>query len=168
MHSLTWTYVQTSETHPELRIACTLSAISDKQLVLHGGKKPHLHSDVLNDTWTLDISSQTWRQHISVKNHPRMCHTCTPGINGDLVIIGGHDGTTDPEPPNSSAFHVTLEPVAKSLQQLAMQIIYRHHPMLPWKYLPKVMIAQLGLVWEGRDKEARDKASVGSTDKQKK
>ena len=135
MHSLTWTYVQTSETQPEPRILCTLSAISDKQLVLYGGKKPR--SDILNETWVLDISSQTWSQHTSPTNHPRICHTCTPGINGDLVIIGGHDGTTDPEAPNSSTFHVTLEPVAKRLLQFAMQIIYRPPSHAPLEVSPQ-------------------------------
>ena len=167
MHSLTWTYVHSSGTHPEHRVLCTLCAISDKQLVLHGGKK--LRGDVLHDTLILDISSQIWRQHItSVKDHPRCGHTSSPGINCDLVIIGGRHGATDPEIPNSSTFHVTLEPVAKSLQQLTLQIIYRHHHMLPWKSLPKVMIAQLGLAWEEGDKEVKDKASLGSMEKQKK
>ena len=166
MLSLTWTYIQTSGTHPEQRVLCTLSAISNKQLLLHGGKKTL--NDVLNDTLIWDISCQIWRQHITSVKEPRCGHTSSPGINGDFVIIGGYHGTNGTETPNSSTFHVILKPVAKSLQQLAMQIIYRHHHMLPWKSLPKVMIAQLGLAWEGGDKEARDKTSVGSTDKQKK
>ena len=49
--------------------------------------------------------------------------------------------------PNQSVykpiFHVLIEP--KSLQQLAMQKICKHHTVLPWKYLPKKLTMLLDI-----------------------
>ena len=40
-----------------------------------------------------------------------------------------------------SIFYILTE--LKSLQQLAMQKIHKHHTVLPWKYLPKKLTVLL-------------------------
>ena len=99
---------------------------------------------ILNDTWILDIPSQTWRQYRSYTDHTRICHTGTVTDNGCAVITGGViTCTKDSYKDYSISFLIMLEP--RSLQQLAMQMILKHTAELPWQYLPNKLIALLGI-----------------------
>ena len=107
-------------------------------LVLHAGLRQNGYTP-LNDTWIFDLQTQAWTQYTSHHDHTRKDHTGILGINKAIIIIGGF---TDDE-PYTPIFHVMLEP--KSLQQLAMKIIYNKQDVLPWKCLPSKLIAQLQL-----------------------
>ena len=139
MSSLTWTDFQTSNTNPPRRYISSLNAISQDQLLLHGGCGSDKKS--LSDTWILDLPSQTWKQYKSGDCPPRAYHTGSTGINSNSIIIGGG---MHPRPQASvDDYHIMLEP--KSLQQLAMQTIYIHQTSLPWRGLPKKLITLLGI-----------------------
>ena len=121
--------IQTDQPRPQARRLCSLTAITDNQLVLHGGMKSA--DVVLNDTWIMDLSSKTWRKHESDQDHPRFGHTGSVGINKSIIIIGGCETTARTSASAhlySTTFHVRFEP--KSLQQLAMQTVYEHQDVL--------------------------------------
>ena len=90
----------------------------------------------------MDLSSQTWIQHPVNRDHPCYGHTGFWGVNKCVIIIGGRSGFFLHE-SNDAAFHVRFE--SKSLQQLAMQKIYEHRTVLPYKYLPSTLLAQLDI-----------------------
>ena len=138
MISRTWTQLKTGQTQPHGRCSASLTAISDRHLVLHGGRSS---SEDFNDTWIVDLPSQTWRQHASNHDHTRHNHTGSLGINKRVIIIGG---ITFPSSKTSARiFHVILEP--ESLQKLAMKTIYSERAELTWKSFPPKLIARLGL-----------------------
>ena len=135
MCTFTWTQVQTGHSKPEGRYRCSFSAITDKQLVLHGGLKDMCMAS--NDTWILDLPSKSWMQHTSEEEYARYDHTGCAGLSNDVIIIGGIKKHNICHQNN---FHVRLEP--KMLQQLAMKAVYKHQNDLPhWrKCLPKKLI----------------------------
>ena len=139
MKSRVWTHITTDQTKPHGRSYSSLSASSDRQLVLHGGVlQPKL---TLSDTWIMDLPSQTWRRYTSYQDHNRRTHTGSLGANKSIVVIGGYSSRDTDYTPT---FHVMLE--AKSLQQLSMKTIYNNQGVLPWKCLPSKLVAQLGLL----------------------
>ena len=132
MHSLTWTLIKTSEDKPYCETICTLTAITEKQLVLHSASDKYSKKN----TWILDLPSMSWRRYSRAsEDRPRRRHTCTRGFNSSVIIIGGlyeDFETTDEllEEP-LEILHIILE--AKTLQQLAIQTIYKHKHALPWQ-----------------------------------
>ena len=143
MHSCTWTQIEIRELQQQPYIFCTLNTISDNKLVLHGGKR---QGKGLSDTWILDIETKTWKRYTSDTNAPQYRHTGSQGISNSVVIIGGVLANDNMEPHQSvykPIFHVLTEP--KSLQQLAMQKIYKHHTVLPWKCLPRKLTVLLDI-----------------------
>ena len=141
IQSRVWIQITTDQTKPQGRIDSSLSANSDRQLVLHGGISGSGFTIELRDTWIMDLPSQTWRKYTSYQDHGRTCHTGSLGANKSIVIIGGDSFENSDYTP---IFHVMLE--AKSLQQLAMKTIYNNQDVLPWKCLPSKLVAQLGLL----------------------
>ena len=141
MSSLIWTQIQTGHPKPQWREASTLNGTSGSHLVLHGGYDAEYRA--LNDTWILDIPSQTWRHYKSNTDHTRWFHTSTVGVNGCSIIIGGAKEDSDTYKDYSTLFFIMLEP--RSLQQLAMQMIFKHRVELPWQHLPNKLIALFGI-----------------------
>ena len=145
MNSYTWTQIRPSGASPQRRSRSSLTAVSDTQLLLHGGDGGDL--SILNDTWILDLPSQTWKQHISNMALPRYGHTGSVGLNNSIAILSGW--AEDHLPCNAKvvrcncAFHLMLEP--KTLQQMAMKKIYNYRFEVQWQYLPKLLISQIGL-----------------------
>ena len=133
LSSLVWTQIQTNQTKPPRRFHRSLNATTDKQLVLHGGSE--------RSTWILDITLLTWRQHKIHKDDHRCFHTGTEGVNGTVIIIGDSDLFHDQQLQTHHIIDVKREP--KSLQLLAMKIIYDYREMQPWKALPKQLTAQI-------------------------
>ena len=158
MSSLVWTQVQTGKTKPQGRYSCSLSAITHHRLLLHGGSG--VDHEPLRDTWILDLSSKTWKQ-CKPGDYPRCSHTESTGINSNSIIIGGgHTGSTginsnsiiiggsicpvdSCDDDHQTTFCIMLEP--KSLQQLAMQTIYKHRNLLSCESLPMKLIKLLGM-----------------------
>ena len=163
MHSCTWTQITTGQTKPQKRFASSLCAVTENQLVLHGGSqltarvngsKLNIMRHHLNDTWIMDLSSQTWRQYASNQDHNREDHTCSLSAGKSIIIIGG-DSTksknTDQILTYTPTFKLMLEP--KSLQWLAMKTIYTNQSVLPWKCLPSRLVAQLDFEQQRNDCE---------------
>ena len=149
MQSLTWTQIlaSTNVTKRPSALSCaSLNRISNGQLVLHGGRGHNIDS---TDTWVMDLSSHTWIKHIVSADHPCFGHTSFLGENKCVIIIGGRSGyirhTSDRR--DRAAVHVRLQ--SESLQQLAMQVIYKHRTALPCKCLPSKLLAQLEIVQKG-------------------
>ena len=140
MLSLTWTQIQTSTPWLQTPDLCTLTAITDSHLVLHGGEDD---MNQLSVTWIMDLTSHSWRQYTSGKDHARWGHTSSPGLGSNVISFCGLKDAGDTYEVYNNAFHVMLEP--KCLQQLAMQIIHRHQDELPWNCLPGRLISLLGI-----------------------
>ena len=140
MLSLTWTQIQTGQARPQSRHLCTLTAITDNQLVLHCGENME---NLFSDTWILDLTSHSWSQYKLARDHSRSCHASLSGLSSNAIIFGGDTNVTDTDDAYNYVFHVMLEP--KCLQQLAMQIIHRHQDELPCSRLPMKLISLLGI-----------------------
>ena len=162
MPSLTWAQIQTGQPGPQARICCTLTAVTGNQLVLHGGG--HGHYGFLGDTWIMDLTTHSWIQYTSRKDHLRSYHSGSVGLNNNVIIIGGERERYD-TCESHDIFHVMLE--AKSLQQLATQTIYKHQVELNWNYLPEKLISLLGITKQKRQMPSRrpgiDKQNKKST-----
>ena len=134
---------------------CTLTAVTENQLFLHYGasdmdKYKCKHCKIY--TWILDLSSMSWKRYSTPpedKYGPRRYHTCTRGINNSVMITGGkyvkyvNDQNEEPEPWED--IHMTLG--AKTLQQLAIQTIWKHECTLPWQEsLPEKLRSLFGFL----------------------
>ena len=142
MSTLVWTQIQTGQPKPRELGLCSLNAITDEQLVLHGGSAGY-NIYAVNDTWIFHLPSQTWKKlDTSKKDYHRMSHTASVGINGSVIIIGGTLNFFSCYDIYTDTFNIRLEP--KSLQQLALQTINKDRTHLPWGSLPKKLIDLLG------------------------
>ena len=150
--TLIWTKIQT-DMKPLGRSKCSLTAVTDNQLLLYGGYNNS--SPSLSDSWMFNTSNMAWRQHLTgwVKYHAfHRNHTGTKGVNNSIIIIGGLVHTTDKRIRRQNYKIISIKkPQAQSLQQLAMKIIFKHRDQLPWKTLPKVLIAQIMFPGIGQD-----------------
>ena len=144
MNSLTWNQIQAAKPHPQARSSCTLSVADDK-LVLHGGyaKDQTNALSALSDTWVMDLTSHSWRQYTSRKDHTRTSHTGSTGLNNSVIVIGGEKTFDEISEMADNIFYVMLEP--KSLQQVAMQAILKHQNELPLNCLPTNLLSLLGI-----------------------
>ena len=143
MHSLVWTKIETAMPRPYDNRGATLTPISTSQLVLYGG----VHQDFLKKLtgpWIFDIQSNTWRQHPEVENCNRRNHTGTTGQDS-VLILGGYMlkpvSLRGAQYQVENTVFVRLEP--KCLQQLAIQMIYKHRSNLPWQSLPPTLTCKI-------------------------
>ena len=153
MHSLTWIQIQSGQHRIQASSSCTLTVLTGNQLVLHGG---YGIKQNLSDTWIIDLLSYSWRQYTSGRDHARWCHTGSSGLSSNAIIFGGFNDYDGPYQVCNNVYHVMLE--RECLQQLAMQVIYKNHNKLPWKFLPPKLISLLGFPI----KDARSDDSSGS------
>ena len=148
MQSMVWTKIHTGQTSPQARCCHSFNAVTDKQLVLYGGE-PDGGITLDGNVWIFDLPTLTWMQYGGNKlydYYDHFYHTSNNGINDRVIIIGGfiyHD--LDELHLQIFSDHliinVPLEP--KSLQQLAIQKVYKHRSTLPWtETLPKSLLAQ--------------------------
>ena len=154
MVSLTWTKIQFGQLKPPHRQMCSLTAVTEYQIVLYGGWCS-TSDETLSDTWILDLSSLSWKLYEASQAKLRSGHTQNVGINSSIIIIGGRtsrwkeDGTFYCE-VCSDVFSVKLEPM--TLQQLTIQKIYHHQDVLPWKLLPNSLKSRFLFPVVGADK----------------
>ena len=133
MQSLIWTQIQTGQPKPGSRFFFTLNVTTDCKLVVHGG---YPSKDYTKETLIMDLQSQTWRTYTSAKAEPRSLHTSTLGLNNDVIVFGGEYGDERCGTCCDGLItKVMLEP--KNLQQLSIQMVYRHKSELPVHCLPK-------------------------------
>ena len=147
MKSMTWTQISVCTPKPEIKHSTSLTAISENELVLrccdikqwHGFKLPYSEG-----TWILDVNTHSWTHYATATDHPRHGHTGTSGLNSSVIVIGGssryHLYYVTFSPYNVT-FSLLLEP--KSLQQLAMRILYEHRGKLPLQKLPKKLMREI-------------------------
>ena len=135
MHSLTWTMIENCDVQPFYQNFCTLTAITDNQLVMNYGiSKTDKPQNV--STWILDISTKSWNKHSAVDKGycPKIFNTCTRGINNSVMIIGGEYVYSKRKPlKNTYTKNTYMTLKAKSLQHLAIQKIWKHKHTLPWQ-----------------------------------
>ena len=150
MHSLTWTRlkVEIGKYKEQNRSNYTLTATSDYQLIFHGGRYRYW---AFSETWILDLTSHTWRLYTSGKDHGRYWNTGSSGLSNNVIIIGGFKDDGDTYKVYNEVSHVMLEP--KCLQQLAIQIIYKHQDEIPWEILPSKLISRFGISAKGKDQD---------------
>ena len=154
MISLTWTMISTDQPKPQGCFFLSWNAVSDSQLVLHGGARNCTCyergeccslTDVLSDTWLFDISTCSWREHVSDnKDEPRNRHTGSKGMNKNVIILGGIPEWKVEYKNYSPTFHITTEHEARSLKQIALQTIVQHKSEIRWRCLPDNLIHLLG------------------------
>ena len=104
MHSLTWTQIHTGRPCPQARASCTLTVITDDQLVLHGGER---NRKAFGDTWLMNLKSQTWRKYTR-KDHVLCQNTGSSGLNNSVIIFGGMSYVNNTYQVHN-IFHVMLE-----------------------------------------------------------
>ena len=132
MQSLIWTRIQVDQPHPQNRSLHSLNALTESQLVMHGG---YGIEGTLSYTWVLHLPSRSWKRYTSYKAHPRQGHTGSLGLNSDIIIIGGRPERFGGTAIHKDIFHVLFEP--KCLQQLAMQTVFNHRAELALMSLPR-------------------------------
>ena len=134
MSSLTWTLIETGQMKPDNHYYYTLTAASDKYLVMHARD---CSVDISNENWIFDVNAMSWKTYnveYDVKQLERWeDHTGTRGINSMVIILGG-------KKPVMNIF-IMLE--SKTLQHLALQRIHRAKDELPLQKLPKKLISLL-------------------------
>ena len=146
MDTLIWTTLEFGQFIPKSRHSCSLTATSDNHhLILHGGHSKR--GKTLSDTWITDRTTCTWEPYTPRKDHCRQHHTATSGVNNNIIIIGGYKDKDDTYDAYNEMFCVMLEP--RSLQEVTSYIIHMYKAYLPWKCLPKKLIAQLGICADG-------------------
>ena len=132
LESLVWTQIQTNgpET-PKGRYRHSFTDFGQSHIVLYGGfssSKDCSSNNPTTSTWIFDIISQSWHQHIAIKDHARACHTATATTCG-IFIFGG---TTKFE-SYSTVINISLEP--KTLEKLSLEVVYRQPEK--WHVLPR-------------------------------
>ena len=131
MHSFTWTRIETTMPKPIRNSKASLTPISASQLLSYGGFSQDISDKNLTLSWIFDIQSRQWKQHPIAETYHRWNHTGITGLNSRVIILGG----------GNTISVVILEP--KSLEQLAIQRIYKHRSKLPWKKLPKKLTCKI-------------------------
>ena len=145
MDTLTWTQIHIGPLGPQGSCFSTLTATGNDQLVLYGFGEVNLN----HECWVMDPASHSWRLHSEDDDTMLNFYTASKGLNNSVIMFGGcinlHDGCN----LCNNILHVTFEP--KSLQKLTLGIIYKHSTELPWKSLPKKLIALLGISRQKQD-----------------
>ena len=122
MVSLTWTEIQfnSGQLKPPCRGMCSLTAVTENQIVLQGGRSASNPRESLNGTWILDVSSLSWKTYkLSKGDTPCIGQTGNACINSSIISIGGEMKHWDGDGPFSTwvysgAYYLRLEP--KTLQ----------------------------------------------------
>ena len=152
--NLVWTKIQT-DMKPLGRFNCSLTAATDNQLLLYGGTN-NMSSSIM-DSWVFNTSDMAWRQRPTdmdndMDHSVHRFHSSTKGMNSRVIIVGGKlYKTYNTFQIQSYKIICIKKPKPQNLQQLAMQIIFKHQDRLPWNILPKVLIAQIMFPGTGRD-----------------
>ena len=147
MHSLVWTEIATGQPYPVAHRFCTLTAITNRQLVLHGCFCNGAEQKLNNLTWILDLPSLSWTKHsckiASKEKHSRIFQTCTLALHGEVLVVGGTSYYDFPDwrQHTHENIHMMLEP--KSLKQQAIKTIYNNKDNVPLESLPKKLTSLL-------------------------
>ena len=133
MQSITWTRIKATGLTPNVQCKSSLIPVSAKQLVFFGG------SGRQGGTKIFDVQSQMWNKHLWRNIGYQSDHTATLGLHGSAIILG--EEIQPKHQAYNPVFTVRFEP--KSLQQLAMTIIYQEVDSTLWKMLPEKLTHKL-------------------------
>ena len=134
MHSCTWTQVEFPGPKPICRLTTSLIPVTDDKLVLYS-------SNGYGNGFTgiLDVKSNIWKEHLETKSHHwAVDHTGATGLQGSAIII-----SENIQPHQSYNPVVTVRIAPRSLQQLALQMIYQKVDRTLWEMLPKTLIRKM-------------------------
>ena len=129
MHSFIWSRIESSGLIPNCQYKTSLIPVTVDKVIFYG-----------DFTRSFDMKSHRWREHVKNVAYGSD-HTGTTGLSGSAIILSIYYKSGD------QAFNpvmtVRFEP--KSLQQLAMQMVYHeveptHWDMLPDKLKCKMML----------------------------
>ena len=127
MESLTWTqiHMKNGAPQPEPCFQHTFTAVSESQIVSHGGLT-HTNDNNFCNHWIFDTASMSWRED-NLQVPPRCMHSASAGKRSSVIILGGADnGHHQMSKQYTDAFHIVLKPGPKTLQDLAMQAMFSH------------------------------------------
>ena len=161
--SLTWTQIQTvGSLRPDKRCEHSLSAISEAQILLYGGRNDNL-------SWIFDLPSLSWRQY-----HAPMClngkiieangwqnHTSTIGLHS-VIIFGGLRWHDDIAIHSNDTLYIMFRP--KSLVKSCLEVLCKQRSCLSkcdWDNLPRNLHAQLVAMYELSENEGGDVCGDG-------
>ena len=129
MRSFTWTQVKVSGPKPTYSLTTSLIPVTDNTLVLYCG-----NGHGKGCTKILDVKSHILKEHLETKIGHCFVNTGTTGLRGSAIILSGSIHSHQSYNP---VLTVRIEP--KSLQQLAMQMIYQKVDRTLWEMLPKTL-----------------------------
>ena len=81
------------------------------------------------------MDSKSFREYTATTYDLRGGHEGVGGLNSCVLITGSNN------PNITSSYFTRLDP--KSLQELAIHMIYKNHAALPWKQLPMKLIQKI-------------------------
>ena len=86
-----------------------------------------------------NVQSHTWRERLGTHIGRDYGHTGTTGLHGSAIILGAYIQ------PDDKAYNpvITVRIEPKSLQQLAIQMIYQKVEPILWKMLPKKLTCKM-------------------------
>ena len=146
MQSLAWTIIEPTMPRPNANTAASITQISVNHLISFGKLHPNTsHQKPTTIPWIFDIQSHTWGQHPVAENHHEH-YTGITGLNNSVIFLGGRmciygSWKRAQYQVENTIFSVMLEP--KCLQQLVIQMIYKHRSNLPWQNLPKKLKCEI-------------------------
>ena len=134
MHSAIWSQIESTGLRPNYQLNTSLIPVTVKHLVFYGD------SEGWGFTRIFDVEAHRWNEHKPQNVAYDQDHTGMTGLHGSAVILGEfyHSGKGTYHP----VITVRLEP--KSLQQLAMQMIYQNVDRTLWKMLPNKLKCKMG------------------------
>ena len=149
MQSFVWTQIETNMPRPQVKFTggfhAPLTQISADQFVLYGGTRGG-NLNISNIPWIFDVQSHTWSRHPKTEGHPQWSHkhivlvTC---LKNNVIILAKKTKSAwiQDEATDFSVMLDCIEP--KSLQHLAIQMIYKHRSKLPWESLPRKLSCKI-------------------------
>ena len=148
MKTLVWVSVEVSGWAVPRASFPTFTAVTDTQIILHGGTDIVL-CEPLDETWIFDTDSTSWHQYTGKQDHVRYKHTSVKVGNQSLVVFGGCLTSLWNGPPvrkfklYKDIHWIKLEP--DSLRKLALKAVYKYRHLLldEWASLPRSLYDEL-------------------------
>lgn len=114
-------------TSPVCRYAHSFTALTDKQIALHGGCSDE---GAQSDTWILDLTTLSWKQYDVQQNRKRTMHTAIQSSN-EVLVLGGIDMESYGFGRNKcDAFRIRSHFTPKCLEGMALKGLHKYKDIL--------------------------------------
>ena len=125
LRTLVWSSVMVfGPEKPWTRYHYTFTALSESQIVMHGGYGDCV---TLKETWIFDTELWSWKQHMG-SDHARCCHSAIQGSNNSVLIFGGKRSLWKDNDAQynmlKDEYWIKLEP--DTLRKLALKAVCKH------------------------------------------